>query len=170
MNWRKPDDPPNPFAPPVFLGSLALSGFAPFMRGTAGTAVAALGLFAWVMAAHPPGYHLLLTAIALSAFSLVVGEWAIAKGQAGDDPDWFVLDEAAAFALVVGLINATTVLDFCFAFAVFRFYDIAKPWPASSFEHLPRSAGILMDDLAAACLGAWTIWTARLVVFGAAAG
>lgn len=164
MTWRRSTDPANLFSTPVLLGSLGLSGFAPYMRGTCGTAVAALGLALWCYLAAPPQWQMFAIAAALSLVCVFVGEWAIARKEAGDDPDWFVLDEAAAMALVLGLTQASTPLDFCFAFVVFRFYDIAKPWPASSFEHLPRSAGILMDDLAAACLGSWTIWTVRLLV------
>ncbi len=162
MSWLKSSDPPNLFAPPVLLGSLFLSGFAPVMRGTFGTLLASLGLGLWVYFAHPPALAMLAVAAILALVSWAVGEWAIALGHLKGDPDWFVLDEAAGMALILGLINRTTLVDFCFAFAVFRFYDIAKPWPASSFEQLPRSAGILLDDLAAACLGAWTIWTFRL--------
>lgn len=170
MAWLKSSDPQTPFAPPVLLGSLFLSGFAPAMRGTSGTLLASLGLGLWVYLAHPPALWMLGLAGMLALISLAVCEWGIALGHIKGDPDWFVLDETAAMALILGLINRTTLVDFCFAFAVFRFYDIAKPWPASSFEQLPRSAGILLDDLAAACLGAWTIWTFRLaagdVIFG----
>ena len=164
MAWRRPSDPANLFSPPVLLGSLGLSGFAPILRGTSGTAVAALGLALWAYLAAPPSWQMLAAGGLLALLAIIVGEWATARGEAGDDPDWFVLDEAAAMALILGMTQAATLPDFCFAFVVFRFYDIAKPWPASSFEHLPRSAGILMDDLAAACLGSWTIWTVRLLV------
>jgi phosphatidylglycerophosphatase A len=164
MHWLKTNDPPNVFAPPVLFGSLLLSGFAPIMRGTSGTLAAAAGLGIWVYLAHPPQAHILALALALALLSLVVAEWGISSGLLRGDPGWFVLDEAAGVTLTLGLLNRTSLVDFCFAFVVFRFYDIAKPWPANSFEYLPRSAGILLDDLAAACLGAWTIWTLRLAV------
>lgn len=166
MIWRKPTDPINLLSPPVLAGSLAWAGFSPVMRGTCGSAVAALAI--WLANVGADG--MLWIALALGVASIVFGEWAIRSSARHADPDWFVLDEAAAVALILGLTGSSTVLDFCFAFAVFRFYDIAKPWPVSVFEHLPRSAGILMDDLAAACLGAWTIWSCRLLVSGALIG
>jgi len=148
------------------LGSLFYSGFAPRLRGTCGTLVTAAAMAAWVYLASPPFWALYLTAGSLCVMSLVVSEWAIKAGLLKGDPDWFVLDEAAGFALLVSLLGKTGPWDFCFAFVVFRFYDIAKPWPASSFELLPRGVGILFDDLAAAVLGAWTIWTVSLAATG----
>lgn len=166
MAWRKPSDPINLLSPPVVLGSLGLAGFSPAARGTVGTAVAAALVFAVPMNAE----QRLWLALGLCAACLVIAEWALSDRSTPKDPDWFVLDEAAAMALILGLTGSSTVLDFCFAFAVFRFYDIAKPWPVSSFEQLPRSAGILLDDLAAACLGTWTIWVCRLLASGAFIG
>lgn len=115
------------------------------------------------MLASPSPLALWGAALALSVASLALGERVLRRPGQGPDPGWFVMDEAAAFALLVALLGNPSWADFCFAFIVFRFYDIAKPWPVSSFEHLPRSAGILADDLAAACLGAWTIWALRLL-------
>lgn len=161
----KPQDPPlaDRLRPEVLLGSLFLSGFAPVLRGTAGTTVAAVGLGLWMKLAANEPLALWGAAVALCLASLGLGKRVLRRFGQDHDPSWFVMDEAAAFALLLALLGNPSWADFCFAFIVFRFYDIAKPWPVSSFELLPRSAGILADDLAAACLGAWTIWTVRLL-------
>jgi phosphatidylglycerophosphatase A len=40
-------------------------------------------------------------------------------------------------------------------FLIFRGFDIAKPWPISAAQHLPRGWGVILDDvLAALCTAA----------------
>lgn len=50
-------------------------------------------------------------------------------------------------------------------FALFRFFDIAKPWGIARLQRLPGGWGVVVDDLAAALatcatlhLGVW-LWT-----------
>jgi phosphatidylglycerophosphatase A len=144
------------FTWPVLAGSLGLSGFAPLARGTVGTAVcllAALALWRWA------DWHLdawLPLAAAFTGLSLLAGRAVLNAIPKIKDPGWFVLDEAAAFFLTLGLLRADSLLAIFAGFLTFRFYDIAKPWPVRSFEQIPGSLGILMDDLAAAVLAAWT--------------
>jgi phosphatidylglycerophosphatase A len=144
------------FTWPVLAGSLGLAGFAPRARGTVGTAVcllAALALWRWA------DWHLdawLPLAAAFTGLSLLAGRAVLNAIPKIKDPGWFVLDEAAAFFLTLGLLRADSLLAIFAGFLTFRFYDIAKPWPVRSFEQIPGSLGILMDDLAAAVLAAWT--------------
>lgn len=170
MVYLRETDPPRNllFSWPVVLGSLGLSGFAPRARGTVGTAVclvAALGLWCWA------DWHrdawLPLTAV-FTALSLLSGAAVLRSMPKIKDPGWFVLDEAAGFFLTLGLLRADSLLAIFAGFLTFRFYDIAKPWPVRSFEQIPGSLGILMDDLAAAVLAAWT-WCA-LAALGSAIG
>lgn len=70
-------------------------------------------------------------------------------GQSKNDPSEVVIDEAAGVwvALLVAPLSWPGVL--C-AFALFRFFDILKPWPVSWFDRTWKGpAGILADDLAA---------------------
>lgn len=48
-----------------------------------------------------------------------------------------------------GNICNTTVLGF----ALFRLFDIVKPWPCRRLEKLPLGVGILADDLMAGVYG-----------------
>lgn len=67
------------------------------------------------------------------------------------DPSMIVIDEAVAFiALFCFLpVNIYTII---FGFILFRLFDIYKPLGISYIEELPRVAGIMCDDLAAAAL------------------
>lgn len=168
MGFLRITDPPaqkllNPF---VLTGSLGLAGFAPFARGTFGTGVClAVALVLHYVAPWGADSWLAL-AIGSSLLSWGVGARVLRILPAGKDPDWFVLDEAAGYFLTLGLLGADSLLEICAAFVTFRFYDIAKPWPVRSFEQIPGSLGILLDDLAAAVLGAWT-WLAIMLVIAA---
>ena len=145
------------FTPPVFVGSLFLSGFAPVMRGTCGTLVA-VGFGAILLWAGAGDTGWWIGAAMFAALSLWIAAVVLKMPGAPADPDWFVLDEAAGLFLTLALIRAGTPLEVLAGFLSFRCYDIAKPWPVSSFERLKGTWGILLDDLAAGVLAAWTVW------------
>jgi len=51
-------------------------------------------------------------------------------------------------------------------FALFRIFDIAKPWPVRRSESLPGGLGVTMDDLIAAVyvnLVIWLIYGGRIL-------
>lgn len=151
--------------PTVLLGSLFLSGFAPVLRGTCGTLVAA-ALAVGMFYAGAGQAAWLICAAGFSALSWAVGVRTLQLLKPGSDPGWFVLDEAAGFFFTLGLIPAGSLLDILAGFLTFRVYDIAKPWPVSSLERLPGSVGILADDIAAGILAAWTIWAFQGMLTG----
>jgi phosphatidylglycerophosphatase A len=154
-------DPPRAalLSPPVLAGSMGLVGFVPFGRGTAGTLLClplALGLYYGV---DWYGLAWLPLAGGFSLLSWLAGVAVLRGATKIKDPSWFVLDEAAGYFLTLGLLRAHSPLDILAGLLTFRVYDIAKPWPVRSFERIPGSLGILMDDLAAAVLAAWTWYT-----------
>lgn len=66
-----------------------------------------------------------------------------------EDPRSAVIDEAAGQLLV--FINLSpTWLNLWLAFALFRFFDIVKPFPVSRAEKLAGGWGIMADDVVAA--------------------
>ncbi len=167
MGFLRPTDPPASqiFKPPALLGSLFLSGFAPILRGTSGTLVAALPSFlALGMGPRALLWLWIGLAASFSVLSLSVGEWVLRRYPAIKDPGWFVLDEAAGFYLTCSVFAAGSPLDICFAFLTFRLYDMCKPWPVRMFERLPRSVGILADDLVAAVMAGLSCLGLRAVV------
>jgi phosphatidylglycerophosphatase A len=151
-------DPPKAqlFRPAVLLGSMGMVGFAPKARGTAGTLIcfgAALALHTWW--ADAPSAWLPLAG-GFAVLSWLVGVWVLKSLPEVKDPSWFVLDEAAGYFLTLGIVQADSLLDIFAGLLTFRLYDIVKPWPVRNFERIPGSLGILMDDLAAGVLAAWS--------------
>lgn len=130
------------------------SGLAPKAPGTVGTLwawVAFLLLDRWLGAAQ---WGLLLFV------ALLVGVWACARTAqelALADPGVIVWDEVLAFWLVLWLLMPAGFVGQCVAFALFRFFDAAKPGPVRWADRLFKQArgwrqgwGIVFDDLVAA--------------------
>ena len=111
------------------------------------------------------------------AASLVVGWWACtrtAQHLRVGDPGCIVWDEVVAFWIVLWLLNPAPWWAQGVAFALFRFFDAAKPgpvgWADRLFKQRPgqaigwaQGAGILFDDLVAAfCTLFWIALWMRL--------
>lgn len=63
------------------------------------------------------------------------------------DSPIIVIDEIAGFA--VAAFFTSTLPGLIAAFVLFRFFDIAKVFPAARFEGLPGGVGIVLDDIMA---------------------
>jgi phosphatidylglycerophosphatase A len=72
-----------------------------------------------------------------------------ARTLKSEDPSAVVYDEIVAFLLVFIWVPLT-LLTAVLGFALFRLFDIWKPWPISRVEKLPGGWGIMADDLVAA--------------------
>ncbi len=124
------------------------SGLAPKAPGTVGTLLG-LPLY-WLIAAIASG---LAVQIALIVSAFLVGTWACARtGRALGvaDHGGIVWDEIVAFALVL-MFTPPSWLWIALAFALFRLFDILKPWPISFFDaRLKSGFGVMFDDLLAA--------------------
>jgi phosphatidylglycerophosphatase A len=124
------------------------AGLAPKAPGTAGT-VLGLPLF-WGIAALAPD---LPARLALLAAAFLLGVWACARaGRALGvaDHGGIVWDEIVAYALVL-LFTPPGWLWIALAFALFRLFDILKPWPIRFFDtRLKNGFGVMFDDLLAA--------------------
>jgi len=87
-----------------------------------------------------------------SAVCILLGD-KTAKLLGKEDPGEIVADETAGMALVFAIVGMAEPSKICMAsavcFALFRFFDILKPWPVRNLEKLPGGWGILCDDLAA---------------------
>ncbi len=83
----------------------------------------------------------------------VVGCWASAlasKSLGVADHGGIVIDEIVAFMLVLAFTPKTWVWVLT-AFALFRFFDIVKPWPISlADKKIKGGFGVMFDDLLAA--------------------
>lgn len=124
------------------------AGLAPRAPGTVGT-LAALGLY-WLLAlALPP---LAIAFLAVPLFFLGVWACGVAGRNLGvEDHGAFVWDEIVAFLPLAALASASPWLQ-ALAFALFRLFDIWKPFPIRLFESRVRGGlGVMLDDLLAAC-------------------
>jgi phosphatidylglycerophosphatase A len=124
------------------------SGLAPRAPGTVGTLLGA-PLF-WLIAAAVPDWP---NRIILLIAAFLLGVWACGKtGRALGvaDHGGMVWDEIVAFALVL-LFTPAGWLWMALAFALFRLFDILKPWPIRAADrHLKNGFGVMFDDLLAA--------------------
>lgn len=96
---------------------------------------------------------------------ILFGSWvciqfapAVIAATGKSDPRQVVADEVAGQALTMLAIVLAGPVNICnttvLGFALFRLFDVAKPWPIRKIEKLPAGWGILADDLAAALYAA----------------
>ena len=141
-------------AHPAHLLAFAFgAGLSPIAPGTVGT------LWAWV------AYLVLQTWLSPAAMgwlllaSLPLACWAsavTARHLGVMDPGSIVVDEVVAFWLVLWLLMPAGFVAQLVAFALFRFFDAAKPGPVGWADNLFHGfgwrggLGIVLDDLVAA--------------------
>jgi phosphatidylglycerophosphatase A len=134
------------------------SGLSPIAPGTAGT------LWAWaVFALLQPWLSDAQWAVLL-ALTGVVGWWACtvtARHLNRSDPSVVVWDEIWCFWIVLWLLKPSSFTQQCVAFALFRYFDAAKPGPVRFADGLfkvsttgligwRQGLGIVLDDVVAA--------------------
>lgn len=94
-------------------------------------------------------WALLLCSLAAIALGLYAGN-IVTSHEPMDDPSWFVLDEVIGMWLVL-LVTPFSLFGYALAFALFRVFDIFKPWPVSWADRRVKGTfGILLDDILAA--------------------
>lgn len=123
-------------------------GLIPKAPGTWGS-LAGLLSGALIVALFGGVWALLLCSLAAIAAGLYAGNIVTAH-EPLDDPSWFVLDEVIGMWLVL-LVTPFSLLGYALAFALFRAFDIFKPWPVSWADRSVKGTfGILLDDILAA--------------------
>jgi len=137
-----------PFShPAVWLSTWFGCGLAPFARGTWGS-LAALPLAA--LAVWLGGtLALQMVSAALLAIGIAASD-VYARATGIKDPDEVVIDEVAGQCLTL-LVVPLAPLPYLAGFLLFRFFDVAKPFPIRWLErNLPGGWGIMLDDTGAA--------------------
>ena len=129
------------------------AGLAPKAPGTVGTLWAWLAYLVLQQWLTPSQIGWLIVA------STVVGWWACtvtAQHMRVSDPGPIVWDEVVAFCLVLWLAMPLGFWGQCVAFALFRYFDAAKPGPVGWADQYFKGFGwrggwgILFDDFVAA--------------------
>jgi phosphatidylglycerophosphatase A len=132
----------------ILLGATAGGvGYTPIFPGTVGTVAAipfSLGLNR-LAEVSVLGATIVLVFTIFSAIALADKASELLQKR---DPGIIVIDEVVGF--LVGNFSAPmTVSALLASFLLFRFFDIAKVFPASRLEWLPGGAGIVLDDIMA---------------------
>lgn len=144
----------------TFLASFFGIGFLPKMPGTWGS-LAAFGLYLlWLLSglslpASLP-YFTLMAALFLASV------WVSGKAEEtlGHDSPHIVIDEVCGYIISVLFFTPGWLIGL-YGFALFRVFDIAKPWPVSVSQKLPKGWGVVMDDLLA---GVYANIVLRLII------
>jgi phosphatidylglycerophosphatase A len=120
--------------------------------GTYGSVAAML---LWVGAAHLWHGVGLAVGTGLSSLGAVLigipAAGIVARESGREDPGFVVVDEVAGQWIALIAVRADWV-HALLALALFRLFDIWKPWPVRLLERLPEGTGIMLDDVAAGVL------------------
>lgn len=140
--------PPQPIRDPRVWLAVGLGiGLVPVAPGTFGSLWGPV--LVWGLASVGiVGYWLVPTTILLFLLGVPICA-AGAKHFQRKDPPWVVFDEIVAFPLMY-VLTPLTWWTALLGFALFRFFDVLKPWPIKRFEALPGGWGIMIDDYLAA--------------------
>ena len=134
---------------------------APFAPGTFGTLPAVP--LAWALGLLSP-WALPVGALLTFAAGMLVTRTALAATGA-KDPGLVTIDEVAGY-LVTLCAAPITPATLAAAFVLFRFFDVAKPWPVKRFERLPGAWGVMVDDVAAGVYAALCLQAGLLLFPG----
>jgi phosphatidylglycerophosphatase A len=137
------------------------SGLAPWAPGTAGT-LAAVPLY--LLLRPLPLVWYLATLLTF----LLLGVWACEKTARelnAHDPSAIVWDEFLGYLLT--MTAAPTGWQWVvLGFALFRFFDILKPWPIRELDRrVEGGLGVMLDDLAAGVM-AWAVLQSVAMTIG----
>jgi phosphatidylglycerophosphatase A len=137
------------------------SGLSPWAPGTVGT-IAAIPLY--LLLRPLPLYWYL----GLLAILILIGIWACGKTArelAAHDPSAIVWDEFVGFLLAMTAAPPGW-LWILVGFALFRTFDILKPWPIRELDQKVQGGlGVILDDLLAGIM-AWVLLQAAARALG----
>ena len=147
--------------PEVLLATGFGVGLVPVAPGTVGSIVA-LPVWWWLLADLD-----LAVLCAVLVVMIALGSWVIDRAcrKAGvGDAGAIVLDEFVG--VWIALVAAPkTLLGMAAGFALFRLFDIVKPWPVSWADREVRGGfGVMLDDVVAGVLAAFVLWLAVLAL------
>jgi phosphatidylglycerophosphatase A len=131
----------------------------PRAPGTAGSLV---GLAAAILAAQWGAW----VAVAITTVVVVAGVWICGEGARRlgvHDHPAIVWDEIAG--MMIAMLAAPPGWGWtALAFALFRAFDIIKPWPIREIDHaMGGGAGIMLDDVMAGILAALVLLLVRSI-------
>jgi phosphatidylglycerophosphatase A len=127
------------------------AGYVPRGPGTAGSLAALLCAAPW------PQHIAWLALGSILPAVWAADRYALATGR--KDPQEVVVDEVAGqWIALAGATHLHTIAPWLIAFALFRLFDIWKPFPVRALEKLPGGVGIVMDDVMAGIYAGLVMW------------
>lgn len=121
-------------------------GYVPLAPGTAGSLA---GLAAYGLLRMAGGGWIELAALAVVVAAGVWASSAAERRLGRTDPGVIVIDEVAGMLLTLLWVPVTWAGALA-GFALFRLFDVVKPFPVRRTERLGGGWGVMADDLAAA--------------------
>lgn len=120
------------------------SGLSPKAPGTVGT----LASLPFILLAYGIGIPLWLLFIVTTGVGIWAADWS-SKDLGVHDHPGIVIDEFAGMMLTL-LFTPISWVSLVLGFALFRLFDIWKPWPIKKLdESVEGGLGIMLDDLLA---------------------
>ena len=136
--------------PAHFLSFGFGSGYMPAAPGTFGT-LAAIPVFVLLSQLSTLNYVVILSVMLLAGIYLC-GYTSRALGV--HDHKAIVWDEVVGY-LITMLMTPPTLINMIVGFALFRLFDIWKPWPINLLDrHVHGGLGIMLDDVLAGIFAA----------------
>lgn len=124
------------------IGSTFGAGLFPIAPGTVGSLVAIVALWFVPFSTIP--------LVLASLLFFMIGVWAstVCEQDWGHDPGKVVWDEVVGIMVTVILLPKHWII-YVAAFALFRLFDITKPFPINKSQNLTRGWGVMVDDVIA---------------------
>ncbi len=134
-------------------------GKLPKAPGTFGSLAALpFAWFLWTLPAPQAWFLVTLTFITGAAAASVVH-----KKTGVSDHQSIVIDEVVGIFVTCSVAQPQNWMHYLLAFALFRLFDISKPWPVSWIDQKWHSPiGTMMDDLVASFMSTGVLW---LIIF-----
>ena len=139
----------------VWIATCLGVGYFPLAPGTAGSVVGVVLVAVVGLLPLARSWQILLLGL-LAAGLLGLGVWAAGKAEdffGRVDPGQVVIDEVVGQMITLLLWPRASWMWLLAGFLLFRFFDIAKPFPARQAERIPRGWGIMLDDVLAGAYG-----------------
>lgn len=138
----------------IFFATGCYAGKIPLAPGTWGTAV---GFVLWWFIRTMPHPAYAATLAVFIIFSVWVAGFARVIFEK-DDPPEVVIDEIAGFLVTMAFHDVGFWMGVV-GFALFRFFDIVKPWPVRLIDRKMKDGrGIVLDDVMAGVYANAVLW------------
>jgi phosphatidylglycerophosphatase A len=145
------------------------AGFVPIAPGTIG-ALEGAAIFLTVRALELGAVTSVFSLIILNIALFLLGVWASSRTCrviGVSDPSQIVVDEISGQMISLtplALLPSLSFVGLLIGFALFRVFDIFKPYPIRRLEQLHGGLGVMADDALAGVYAAVLLWCVQIFV------